>query len=195
MPPEASSHNSKLKGTRDGKKRRNVTLYDAVAGKVGVNGFLTREQFESSRYIPQAPEEVLLRSINAPASIPDNFYNAEDRLKPDDALPESDLLKAIHSYSSDFYDLATHDHGKYDFKSLDETALIAMGVLMEEAVREMLGENGDMALVEAEALEHGLPETKQTTHQIKGKVEPPLTPQFASEESSEDEESPKKKRK
>ena len=176
------------------KRRRFATLYDAVAGKVGINGFLTREQLESSRYIPQAPEEVLLRGINAPQRMSDNFYNAEEKLRVGDRLPESDLLKAIHSYTSDFYSLVTRDRGKYDFKSLDESALIAMGILMEEATREALGENGDMVLVEPEGLKDGL-ETKLTKHQIKGKVQPPPTPQYASEESEEDEESPKKKRK
>jgi UAF complex subunit Rrn10 len=177
------------------RKRRCATLYDAVAGKVGVNGFLTREQRDSARYIPQAPEEVLLRSINAPDIIPYDFYAAADLLQPGD-LPESGLLKAVHIYASDFYSLATHDHGKHDFKSLDETALIAMGFLLEEAAREMLGETGDMALVEAEGMEDGLPETKLTNYQVKGKVKPPPTPQYGSEESGEDEEeSPKKKRK
>ncbi len=180
--------------TIEKRKRRYATVYDAVAGRVGVNGFLTREQLKSARYVPQAPEEVLLRSINAPLRIPDSFYTAAEKFEPGEQLPESDLLKAVHAYASDFYSLATHDRGKYDFKSLDETAMIAMGLLLEEAAREMLEENGDMALVQAGGLENDTPETKITNHQIKGKVEPPSTPKYASEESEEDEESPRKKR-
>lgn len=44
---------------------------------------------------------------------------------------------------------------------MDETALIAMGILMEETAREVLGETGDFAFVEAandeeeQALESG----------------------------------------
>ena len=195
MPVHPSKQNDAVSNTLGNKRRRYATLYDAVAGKVGVNRFLTQEQLDSSRYIPQAPEEVLLRSINAPQSIPDNFYNAEDRIRPGEALPESDLLEALHKYASAFYRLATHDHGKHDFKSLDATALLAMGILMEEAAREILGENGDMALVEPEELEDGLAETRRTKRQIKGTVQPPPTPHYASEASEDDEESPMKKRK
>jgi hypothetical protein len=35
------------------------------------------------------------------------------------------------------------------WKGMDETALIALGILMEETAREMLGETGDFAFVEA----------------------------------------------
>lgn len=35
---------------------------------------------------------------------------------------------------------------------MDETALIAMGILLEEAAKESLGETGDMALVEGEEI-------------------------------------------
>lgn len=37
---------------------------------------------------------------------------------------------------------------------MDETALIAMGILLEEAAKESLGETGDMALVEGEEIEN-----------------------------------------
>ena len=65
-------------------------------------------------------------------------------------LPESDLLKAIHAYASDFYGRAVKWKGKVDFESLDETALLAVGILMEEMAREVLGETGDLAFVEGE---------------------------------------------
>ncbi len=65
-------------------------------------------------------------------------------------LPESDLLKAIHAYASDFYGRAVKGKGKVDFESLDETALLAVGILMEEMAREALGETGDLAFVEGE---------------------------------------------
>ena len=65
-------------------------------------------------------------------------------------LPESDLLKAIHAYASEFYGRAVKGRGKIDFESLDETALLAMGILMEETAGEVLGETGYKAFVEGE---------------------------------------------
>lgn len=62
------------------------------------------------------------------------------------------MLQAIHAYSSDFYDNATMDRGQDDFRSMDETALIAMGILLEEMAQECLGETGDMVLVEGEEI-------------------------------------------
>lgn len=37
-----------------------------------------------------------------------------------------------------------------DWKSMDETALLAMGILLEEATREVLGETGDLVFTEGE---------------------------------------------
>ena len=85
-------------------------------------------------------------------------------------LPDSDLLKAVHAYASDFYGamrMAAHESRKRpgrrrdngggggysrssDFGSLDETALLAFGVLLEESVAAALGETGDMVFVEGE---------------------------------------------
>jgi hypothetical protein len=65
-------------------------------------------------------------------------------------LPESDLLKALHCYTSDFYSHATIDGGTGDWRSLDETALMALGILMEEAGRDILGTTGDLAFTEGE---------------------------------------------
>ena len=80
----------------------------------------------------------------------DDFYWADRNLTDNQKLPESDLLKAIHAYASDFYGRAVKGRGKVDFESLDETALLAVGVLMEEMARDALGETGDLAFVEGE---------------------------------------------
>lgn len=80
----------------------------------------------------------------------DDFYWADRHLTDNQKLPESDLLKAIHAYASDFYARAVKGRGMVDFESLDETALLAVGVLMEEMAGEVLGETGDMAFVEGE---------------------------------------------
>lgn len=58
------------------------------------------------------------------------------------------MLKAIHAYASDFYGRATAHHGVVDFESLDETALLGLGILLEEMAGEVLGETGDLAFVE-----------------------------------------------
>ncbi len=157
-------------------KRRVASVYDAVAGRVGPNGFLTREQLQSSSLIPRGPDEMLRRSFDAPEQVFDNLYNADEQLLPHQQLPDSDLVKAVHCYASDFYGMATVNKGLHDFKSFDETALLAFGVLLEEAAHELLGETGDMALVEPEGLQHGLPESKMTKHQILGRVKRPPTP-------------------
>lgn len=67
-------------------------------------------------------------------------------------LPESDLLKNLHSYTSDFYSRVTKDGGKVDWRSLDETALIALGILLEEASLEILGGTGDLVFTEGEEI-------------------------------------------
>ena len=175
-------------------KRRVASVYDAVAGRVGLNGFLTPEQLQSSSVIPYAAHEVLQRSINAPDQDFESLYSADGRLKPTQKLPDSDLVKAAHSYASDFYNMAIENRGQHDFRSLDETALLAFGILLEEASREMLGVTGDMALIEPEGLEHGLPESKITKYQVQGRVNPRPTPETGSDASDEYAKRPKRPR-
>ena len=68
-------------------------------------------------------------------------------------LPDSDLLKAVHAYASDFYGRATRNKGAIDFESLDETALLGFGILLEEMAGHVLGDTGDLAFVEGEEVE------------------------------------------
>ena len=175
--------------------QRQASVYDVVAGKIGHNGFLTKEQQQSHSLLPSAPEEALLRRSTIPADFIYNSYDAAGGLSADNRLPGSEMLKAIHTYASDFYGSATVDKGAYDFRTLDETALIAMGILLEEAAREALGENGDMVFVEPEGLEQGLDETKMTKHQIKGWVKPETNIKDTSnEDAAEPDELPAKRR-
>jgi hypothetical protein len=177
------------------RKQRKTSIYDVVAGRVGLNGFLTPEQQSSNNAKPLAPEEVLLKDAGTTGAS-EYLQRVEQRLQGLDIdLPDSDLLKAIHAYAADFYDRATLDRGKGDFGSLDGSALIAIGCLLEEEARQMLGENGDMVLVEPRGLENGLPESMLSRHQVTGKVKPPRTPEQGSEASSpEAEDQPRKKR-
>jgi len=133
---------------------RRPTVYDAVAGRISVAGFIPKESVisstrdtVSSSTKPVPPEAVLFRSKNAPTRYAEHdIYFANER--DDVILPDSDLLKAIHSYTSDFYSHAVPDGGELDFKSFDETALMAFGILVEEQMREALGKTGDLIFTE-----------------------------------------------
>ena len=138
---------------------RRSTIYDACAGRLAAERFIpsnpvtstTRDTPTSSK-VPITPQESLLSKAGAP--IPDedvDWYSAHREL-PDmgrNIIPDTDLLEALHGYISDFYG-AMGKHAEVDWKSLDETALLALGVLVEEQVRDLLGSEGDMVFVEGE---------------------------------------------
>lgn len=112
--------------------------------------FASNRDTASSSLHPEPPESVLFRRRAAPIRYEEvDPYFANEEL-PAGALPESDLLKALHCYSSDFYSRATPGGGTTDWRSMDETALLAMGILMEEVCREALGETGDLVFTEGE---------------------------------------------
>lgn len=103
-----------------------------------------------------APDEVLFRRESAPERYEEfDVYKAHEREVPRGALPESDLLKAVHGYASDFYGAlgrkvrARLGERDVDGRSMDETALLAFGILLEEAGREVLGRRGDLVFTEA----------------------------------------------
>jgi hypothetical protein len=130
------------------RKKRNPkgTLYDAVAGRLGAEGFLA----DKNRGLkPLRPEEVLYSRAGAPVRYEEDDEYFQDRHLPETSrLPESDLLKAIHAYASDFYGSGHLQNTDRDFGSLDETALLAMGILMEETARHALGESGELAFLD-----------------------------------------------
>jgi hypothetical protein len=112
----------------------------------------TRETF-------RPPDEVLFKRKDAPERYEEyDIYNSHERDLPQAGsgiLPESDLLKAIHGYTSNFYGAMgrrrKHDIGDgidVDESSMDETALIAFGILLEEATREVLGHTGEQVFTE-----------------------------------------------
>ncbi|KAF2725599.1 hypothetical protein K431DRAFT_215160 [Polychaeton citri CBS 116435] len=174
---DVSSGDHRTEGVLPQLPRRNATLYDAVAGRVGYEGFLnhhdqikstsnskskprTRDTAIHSKQ-PIPPEEVLFRRAGAPVRYQeDDIYFANRHLDAakGQRLPESDLLKVLHAYCSDFYGSGAVRGGKasegdvgggeVSFRSMDETALIAMGILIEESVREAVGRTGDLALLE-----------------------------------------------
>ncbi|CZT18156.1 uncharacterized protein RCC_03996 [Ramularia collo-cygni] len=116
------------------------TIYDAVAGRLGYDGLVKENQQ------PVAAADYLFRYKQDPAQDASyEQFSAHRYLQH--RLPDSDLLKAIHAHASDFY--GAHPDAQDSFESMDETALIAMGILLEEAAAERLGKTGDLAFVEA----------------------------------------------
>ncbi|PWW79560.1 hypothetical protein C7212DRAFT_53050, partial [Tuber magnatum] len=126
-------------------QRPNATVYDAVAGRVNYAGMINtgfedkHGEFRrrSMRAVPA--DEVLARRKNAPEVIP---YGEGI----EGVLPDTDLLIAIHQYSSDFY--GANGMGPASYRSMDETALLSIGVLLEETVRTCLGKEGELALID-----------------------------------------------
>ncbi|THX15531.1 hypothetical protein D6D13_02172 [Aureobasidium pullulans] len=138
------------------RKRRKITVYEAVAGKAGYESLLPSEKRTATKYrdtqtnslqsVP--PDEVLFRRQGAPERYEESdVYRAPHTDIP---LPNSDLLKFIHRYASEFYSKATLDKGQLEFQSLDETALLALGILLEETAALHLGETGHFAFIEDE---------------------------------------------
>ncbi|KAH6968673.1 hypothetical protein HG530_006390 [Fusarium avenaceum] len=155
-----------------GSKRRHATVYDTVAGKVsydqGPGPEIESEDVQntprhpkairySTKDIPLAPDEVLFRRKDAPERyLEHDIYYAHERDLPQSGqgvLPESDLLKAIHAYTSAFYSVRNRERQPPDNpnvieRSMDETALLAFGILLEEAGKEVLGRRGDLVFTE-----------------------------------------------
>ncbi|KAI1442924.1 hypothetical protein F5Y02DRAFT_232097 [Annulohypoxylon stygium] len=164
-----------LDGGRRKRRKRDANVYDAVAARVTSNLPLdirsgsevqthhVRTPRDHIRDSTLAPEEVLFRRIRAPVRFAEkDIYQTHESLKDGGRgiLPDSDMLKAIHSYASHFYAaLATQGSPSdptapnIDESSMDETALLALGILVEEAGREALGNMGDLVFTEGVELE------------------------------------------
>ncbi|KAL4978699.1 hypothetical protein BDW66DRAFT_129407 [Aspergillus desertorum] len=141
-------------------RKRRANLYDAVAGRVNVHGFIPAKPY-ASRYRdtassssrPLPPEEVLFRRKGMPIRYEEtDRYFAHETLPPDRPLPSSELLESIHSYAADFYDQAVSANGRANYYSMNGKSLMFMGVLLEELAKESLGDTGDLALVEGDNL-------------------------------------------
>lgn len=105
-----------------------------------------------------------------------DIYWADKHLKEGQTLPESDLLKSIHTYASDFYERTTKHRGAVDFESFDETALLCMGILLEETAEHVLGDTGDLAFIEGEEVDdvESEPPTRAKSQMSEAKVEVPV---------------------
>ena len=107
--------------------------------------------------IPYGPDEVLFRRKDAPQRFEEHDIYASHihQLPSRDCLPDSDLLKAVHSYASHLYSSRPENEegvlSGIDERSMDETALLAFGILLEEAGKETLGRRGHLVFTEAKA--------------------------------------------
>jgi hypothetical protein len=96
------------------------------------------------------PDEVLFKQSNAPIRYEEtDYYFANENLPVGQQLPSGDLLSTLHAYISRLYSRTEGPDTEKAWKCMDETALIAFGILMEETAREVLGDTGDLALTEA----------------------------------------------
>ncbi|TDZ33498.1 hypothetical protein C8035_v011924 [Colletotrichum spinosum] len=168
---------TQTKSTEGERTQRHATLYDAVAGKVTYESSLSSAVVSerkpsvlsrppkltkhSVRPTALTPEEVVFRRKAAPGRFEEwNVYMAHERNLLHggrDCLPDAHMLKAVHTYASHFYATlggeqrsALYQVGarNIDERSMDETALIAFGILLEEAGRDILGARGDMVFTE-----------------------------------------------
>jgi hypothetical protein len=101
------------------------------------------------------PNEVLQRLEGAPrgADFDDAYHSWTDALPRHLRLPDSDMLKAIHTYASDFY--GHSQSATNSLLSMDGTALIASAVLLEELVAESLQKSGNLVFSEAKGEDSG----------------------------------------
>ena len=118
-----------------------------IAYPIGAKTYLATHFREAPKYMHDRGHP---RSYKNPIDWTDQSgYWADRNLRPDQQLPDSDLLKALHVYASEFY-ARSPTQGQIDFSSMDGSALLALGILVEEAVREELGKDGDLVFVEGD---------------------------------------------
>lgn len=112
--------------------RRVKKVYDACAGRV-------RRQVQDKSYAVSGgvlretagPDDVLLENPKV------DFVPVVDH--PD--LPNTELLTAIHYYASDYFKSSGLENL---LETFDGTALIAIAVILEEKISDLLGPNGHL---------------------------------------------------
>lgn len=117
-----------------------ATLYHAVEEKIlkhHATGFLKRTSNDGTslgRYSATPRDALAARLDTKPHLLPSPG--------PDLALPESDLLDAIHGYAAVLFD-ESHPSA---LRSLDESALLTIGLFVEELADEVIGNQGHLVL-------------------------------------------------
>ncbi|KUL88518.1 hypothetical protein ZTR_05499 [Talaromyces verruculosus] len=134
------------------RRKKRLTVYDAVAGRVNRQRLISRSY--TSRWRRNVSSTRAVRPSNDILSRLEGDEDLEDWIDEetlnDVPLPESDIIEAVQSYAGHFYANTTASRRTEPFSSMNGSALIAMGVLLEELGNELLGETGDMVLVERE---------------------------------------------
>lgn len=126
-----------------------------IIGRVGPRGFHKKTPSASrnrdtastgERTLP--PEEVLIRRPHyLNNKLKGEPYFAHERLPRQMKLPNSDMLTAIHAYAADFYKYGI-ERTKPVYQSMDESALLAFGILAEELAKEGMGTTGYRCLLD-----------------------------------------------
>ncbi|KAF3920686.1 hypothetical protein ABW21_db0208307 [Orbilia brochopaga] len=128
-PPTQATQSTKRKRTEQPYMLSTSNVYNASSSRIHVTGRSLRPE----KSHPAAADEILFYNPTNP-----NFTlpNEVDDIMKDqeilDALPSSDLLKAVHTYVADYY--AAKGWTAVGARSMDESALIAIGVLLEESL-------------------------------------------------------------
>ncbi|KAF2281008.1 uncharacterized protein EI97DRAFT_472183 [Westerdykella ornata] len=148
---ETSLHDEGPQTERPAKRRPNV--YDAIAGRVTDDGVIYPNRPSTvkpkTKVQPLRPDEILYKARKAPVRYDESdHYFAHANLPEDQGLPSGELLTALHAYISNFYARSQRRVNQKVWKSMDETALIALGILIEETTKEILGETGDFVFTE-----------------------------------------------
>ena len=116
-----------------------------------------RAEYHTSRDSRLPPDHVLFSRKHAPERFAEkDLYYANDDLPEDTTLPQTGMLTAVHCYASNFYEAlarqqapsSTRKARPIDEKSMDETALLAFGIILEEASRHALGKRGHLVFTE-----------------------------------------------
>ncbi|KAG9196505.1 hypothetical protein G6011_01626 [Alternaria panax] len=156
-------------------RKRRATVYDAVHRKVAQTGLIAHIRDPKASRKALRPDEVLFKRKNAPMRYEeDDYYPAHTKLPADQSLPSGDLADALNTYVSTLWARTKGPRlGPRTWRGMDETALIALSILMEETARGMLGETGDLAFTEAadEDETQVLARQKQWTQGTGGKQE------------------------
>jgi hypothetical protein len=102
----------------------------------------------SSSTHPVAPDDILFNRKGARI----RFAEEGDYVGIDDMgpIPPSDLLETMHRYVSRFYDRPDVERKHLHYKSMDGTALLALGILLEETLKHSLSKTGHLAFLAAE---------------------------------------------
>lgn len=118
-----------------------TSVYDVVAGRLPPR--LLNQVYEDkgthvkfNQIRPSSADDVLAKFADDGVNVPVEFH-------PD--LPSSDLLKALHYYTGEYF----RHHDNYEgYRTLDETAMLSLGILIEEAIKDILGPHGALEYAE-----------------------------------------------